>query len=294
MKRNYLFVVIMVIGFFSCSKKITRKTPESNVPKSELAQFVSMDDIANINIGMSFTNVKTILGIPFNIIMGQNDGVVIYQYKYRLINLQVPLRLSNNFGVEKGNTKFKYGPDLHDLYLMFNKDSRLEFIKSSLDDATEQMLRANNLLYVISKDKEKFANDESLEYRKVNGIYFDPLCINCSDNNSNAGMTSMNSVSQTKNTREDDAAKRALAEEEIMRKLAVIVKNWQSYNQKDKEILINIGPIENTRIFLNKLKTDTNLSNNISQNDKKLLNKSFAGIEKYLTLRSSLQKFKLF
>jgi hypothetical protein len=104
----------------------------------------------------------------------------------------------------------------------------------------------------------------------------------------------MNSVSQTKNTREDDAAKRALAEEEIMRKLAVIVKNWQSYNQKDKEILINIGPIENTRIFLNKLKTDTNLSNNISQNDKKLLNKSFAGIEKYLTLRSSLQKFKLF
>ncbi|MFN5089004.1 MAG: hypothetical protein ACK5F6_03255, partial [Bacteroidota bacterium] len=116
MKRNYLFVVIMVIGFWSCSKKITKKIPDSNVPKSELAQFVSMDDIANINIGMSFTNVKTILGVPFNIIMGQKDGVVIYQYKYRLINLQVPLRLSNNFGVEKGNTKFKYGPDLHDLY----------------------------------------------------------------------------------------------------------------------------------------------------------------------------------
>ena len=87
MKRNYLFMVIMVIGFCSCSKKITRKIPESNVPKSELAQFVSMDDIANINIGMSFTNVKTILGVPFNIIMGQKDGVVIYQYKYRLINL---------------------------------------------------------------------------------------------------------------------------------------------------------------------------------------------------------------
>jgi len=66
--------------FFSCSKKITRKTPESNVPKSELAQFVSMDDIANINIGMSFTNVKTILGIPFNIIMGQNGGFVLLYY----------------------------------------------------------------------------------------------------------------------------------------------------------------------------------------------------------------------
>jgi hypothetical protein len=40
MKRNYLFVVIMVIGFWSCSKKITKKIPESNVPKSELAQFL--------------------------------------------------------------------------------------------------------------------------------------------------------------------------------------------------------------------------------------------------------------
>jgi hypothetical protein len=253
-----------------------------------------MDDIANINIGMSFTNVKTILGVPFNIIMGQKDGVVIYQYKYRLINLQVPLRLSNNFGVEKGDTKFKYGPDLHDLYLMFNRDSRLEFIKSSLDDATEQMLRANNLLYVVSKDKEKFANDESLEYRKVNGIYFDPLCINCNDNSTNYGGSSIVPLSQTKNTREDEEVKRAIADEEFMRKLGEIASNWKDYKRKEKRILINIGPIENTIAFLSRLKNQTNLSNKLNKKDKKLLNKNFVSMEKYLIKNSPSNKIKLF
>jgi hypothetical protein len=39
-----------------------------------------MEDIVNFDRGMSFTNVKTILGIPFNIIMGQNGGFVLLYY----------------------------------------------------------------------------------------------------------------------------------------------------------------------------------------------------------------------
>jgi hypothetical protein len=156
------------------------------------------------------------------------------------------------------------------------------------------MLRANNLLYVISKDKEKFANDESLEYRKVNGIYFDPLCINCNDNSTNYGGSSIVPLSQTKNTREDEELKRAIAEAEFMRKLAEIAGNWKNYKKKEKKILINIGPIPNTIAFLNRLKNETNLSNKLNKKDKKLLNKNFAGMEKYLIANSPSKKFKLF
>jgi hypothetical protein len=156
------------------------------------------------------------------------------------------------------------------------------------------MLRANNLLYVISKDKEKFANDESLEYRKVNGIYFDPLCINCNDNSTNYGGSSIVPLSQTKNTREDEEVKRAIADEEYMRKLGEIAGNWKNYNIKEKGILINIGPVEKTKVFMRRLINETNISNNISENDKKLLNKNFFAMEKYLIPFSSSKKFKLF
>jgi hypothetical protein len=156
------------------------------------------------------------------------------------------------------------------------------------------MLRANNLLYVVSKDKEKFANDESLEYRKVNGIYFDPLCINCNDNSTNYGGSSIVPLSQTKNTREDEEVKRAIADEEYMRKLGEIAGNWKDYKRKEKRILINIGPIEKTMAFLSRLKNETNLSNKLNKKDKKLLNKNFVHMDVYLKKYGSLKKIKLF
>jgi len=79
-----------------------------------------------------------------------------------------------------------------------------------------------------------------------------------------------------------------------MRKLGEIAGNWKDYKRKEKRILINIGPIENTIAFLSRLKNQTNLSNKLNIKDKKLLNKNFVSMVKYLIKNSPSNKIKLF
>ena len=104
----------------------------------------------------------------------------------------------------------------------------------------------------------------------------------------------MLTLSQTKNTREDEEVKRAIADEEYMRKLGEIADNWKAYKRKEKRILINIGPIEKTMAFLSRLKNETNLSNKLNKKDKKILNKNFVHMNVYLKKYGSLKKIKLF
>jgi hypothetical protein len=64
------------------------------------------------------------------------------------------------------------------LNILFNKENRLEFIYSNSNQIAEGLMREANLYYVLKKDKDKFANDLSPEYRQANKI-FEPGCDKC-------------------------------------------------------------------------------------------------------------------
>jgi hypothetical protein len=96
------------------------------------------------------------------------DGYALYQYKYKQIYMELPTTKRNDVGIEKeASNKLKYTSDIYDLNLLFSKENRLEFIYSNV-----------NLYFVLKKDKEKFANDFSPEYRQQNKI-FEPGCDKC-------------------------------------------------------------------------------------------------------------------
>jgi hypothetical protein len=92
--------------------------------------------------------------------------------------VELPTTKRNDVGIEKGANKLKYTSDIYDLNLLFSKENRLEFIYSNSNQIAEGLMREANFYYVLKKDKEKFANDFSPEYRQQNKI-FEPGCDKC-------------------------------------------------------------------------------------------------------------------
>jgi hypothetical protein len=124
------------------------------------------------------------------------DGYALYQYKYKQIYVELPTTKRNDVGIEKGANKLKYTSDIYDLNLLFSKENRLEFIYSNSNQIAEGLMREANLYYVLKKDKEKFANDFSPEYRQQNKI-FEPGCDKCPTQKAKAiGGYSLDSMQQ--------------------------------------------------------------------------------------------------
>jgi len=183
MKKQVLFLILLMVSIFfiSCNRKTKKKVTVPTVREEvkDIPKFITMNEVANLNIGMSYTDVKNILGTPYNILSAQMDGYALYQYKYKQIYVELPTSKSNDVGIEKAaSNKLKYTSDIYDLNILFNKENRLEFIYSNSNQIAEGLMREANFYYVLKKDKDKFANDLSPEYRQQNKI-FEPGCDKC-------------------------------------------------------------------------------------------------------------------
>ena len=182
MKKQVLFLILFTVSilFISCNRKSKKVTvPTTREEVKDIPKFVTMNEVANLSIGMSYTEVKNIMGTPYNILSAQMDGYALYQYKYKQIYVELPTTKRNDLGIEKAaSNKLKYTSDIYDLNILFNKENRLEFIYSNSNQIAEGLMREANLYYVLKKDKDKFANDLSPEYRQQNKI-FEPGCDKC-------------------------------------------------------------------------------------------------------------------
>lgn len=181
MKKQVLFLGFISVSIFlvSCGRNTSNVTaPTVREEVKDIPKFVTMNEVTNLSIGMSYTEVKNIMGTPYNILSAQMDGYALYQYKYKQIYVELPTTKRNDVGIEKGANKLKYTSDIYDLNLLFSKENRLEFIYSNSNQIAEGLMREANLYYVLKKDKEKFANDFSPEYRQANKI-FEPGCDKC-------------------------------------------------------------------------------------------------------------------
>jgi hypothetical protein len=199
MRKQVLFLGFISVSIFlvSCSRNTSNVTaPTVREEVKDIPKFVTMNEVTNLTIGMSYTEVKNIMGTPYNILSAQMDGYALYQYKYKQIYVELPTTKRNDVGIEKGANKLKYTSDIYDLNLLFSKENRLEFIYSNSNQIAEGLMREANLYYVLKKDKEKFANDFSPEYRQTNKI-FEPGCDKCPTQKAKAiGGYSLDSVQQ--------------------------------------------------------------------------------------------------
>ena len=185
MKKQILFLILLMVSilFISCNRKTKKVTvPTTREEVKDIPKFITMNEVANLTIGMSYTEVKNIMGTPYNILSAQMDGYALYQYKYKQIYVELPTTKRNDVGIEKAaSNKLKYTSDIYDLNILFNKENRLEFIYSNSNQIAEGLMREANFYYVLKKDKDKFANDLSPEYRQQNKI-FEPGCDKCPTN----------------------------------------------------------------------------------------------------------------
>jgi hypothetical protein len=199
MRKQVLFLGFISVSIFlvSCSRNTSNVTaPTVREEVKDIPKFVTMNEVTNLSIGMSYTEVKNIMGTPYNILSAQMDGYALYQYKYKQIYVELPTTKRNDVGIEKGANKLKYTSDIYDLNLLFSKENRLEFIYSNSNQIAEGLMREANLYYVLKKDKEKFANDFSPEYRQTNKI-FEPGCDKCPTQKAKAiGGYSLDSMQQ--------------------------------------------------------------------------------------------------
>lgn len=193
MRKFYFTVVIpcMVLLFNACkSTKTTTQTIQaenettilSDPEKARINRFVSMDAVSELRVGMTIPEVFSRLGAkPYNVLSAQADAHTVFQYKYRLVKMEVPAANANNFGIEKQNNKLLYATGEEDLYIVFSGAGKLEYMTTSQGGITEKLLRDNNLLFVIKRDKDKFMSDTSRLYRQTNSNPFYPMipCSNC-------------------------------------------------------------------------------------------------------------------
>jgi len=186
-----LFLLSITSTYTACkstkaTSQSTAQTEEttiiSDAEKTRINRFVSVDNILDLRAGMTMDETVSKLGAkPYNVFSAQADGHHIVQYKYRLTKYEVPADETNNYGIEKKTSKIFYASGEQDLYILFNGTGKLEYMVTSQGGINEQILRQNNLLYVIKKDKDKFASDSDKSYRETNSNTFHPLlpCTNC-------------------------------------------------------------------------------------------------------------------
>jgi hypothetical protein len=175
----------------------TEETTELADPaKTRLDRFISVEAVADLKAGMSVDEVVAKLGSkPHNLISAQADGHHIVQYKYRLTSIEVNAEDVNNYGLEKKNNKTYYRGGEEDLYIVFNGAGKLEYLVTSQGGMNEKLLRDNNLLYVIKKDKDKFAASGESQYRETNSGAFGAMVVCPSCESKKDGKSAVNNAS---------------------------------------------------------------------------------------------------
>jgi hypothetical protein len=100
----------------------------------KIVTFVNVDDLSDLTPGMTRQEVYSKLGKkPFDVISTQADGYSIVLYKYRKVHTILNDQNENQIGA---NGPKEYGTKIQDVYVVFNKENRLELVVSK--DALEE------------------------------------------------------------------------------------------------------------------------------------------------------------
>ena len=112
----------------------------------KLVSFVNVDDLADLTAGMTKQEVYTKLGKkPFDVIATQADGYSIVLYKYRKIHTILNDQNENTVGA---SGEKEYGTLIQDMYVIFNKDNKLELVISKNEfESSQNVLKLHGKLY---------------------------------------------------------------------------------------------------------------------------------------------------
>ena len=92
----------------------------------KLATFVNVEDLLDLNAGMSKQEVYSKLGKkPFDIISTQADGYTVVLYKYKKVHQILNDQNENKLG---STGEKEYSSQIYDAYVVFDKSNKLELV----------------------------------------------------------------------------------------------------------------------------------------------------------------------
>ena len=113
MFKKFIYLSALAFGLWSCKTSVQ-------------PMYVNTAELASLNTGMSKTEVKTKLGnlSPFDILMYEQGGCEVHQYKYKTpAKMTLLTRLDTKDGLYDGNKKYV---DESDAFLVY-KNGQLEW-----------------------------------------------------------------------------------------------------------------------------------------------------------------------
>lgn len=142
-------IAIVAISFVGCSSS-------QDVPRmAQSAKFTSVENLLVLQPGTSYEKtVETLGSKPYDIHSNQQDGYIIYEYKYKVVERTAPVGTTNTKGGETAGSEV-YASKLNTVLLFF-KGGKLEtFItdKGLANKNSVRLVMLNNTLYAVSSDK---------------------------------------------------------------------------------------------------------------------------------------------
>lgn len=140
----------------------------------QMARFTSVENLFVLKPGITYEKMlEQLESKPYDIYFNQENGYVIYEYKYRTIERKIDKNRVNYRGAETVGEEI-YARRLSTVLLFF-KDNKLEtFITDKGEKNGSWIVWLNNTLYTVAKDKEGkyiFTPDKGTE-KLINGGIF--------------------------------------------------------------------------------------------------------------------------
>jgi hypothetical protein len=131
----------------------------------KLVSFVNVEDLLDLNAGMSKQEVYAKLGKkPFDIISSQADGYTIVLYKYRKVHTILNDQNENKLG-SAGDKE--YGTKIEDAYVVFDKANKLELVVSKSEmESSKDVHKFHGALYGLTINGGKLSIKPIIEPEK--------------------------------------------------------------------------------------------------------------------------------
>jgi hypothetical protein len=167
MFKKIIFLSALTFGLWSCKTSIQ-------------PMYVNTSELASLNTGMSKTEVKSKLGnlSPFDILMYEQGGCEVHQYKYKTpAKMTLLTRLDTKDGLYDGNKKYV---DESDAYLVY-KNGQLESVLTNAGKTDVHTLLAdiNSTKAMCSEAGLKGCTDPNSISYNPNAIIDDGSCKYC-------------------------------------------------------------------------------------------------------------------
>lgn len=120
----------------------------------QVARFTSVENLLVLQPGISYEKTVELLeSKPYDVYFSQENGYIIYEYKYKTIERKIDINRTHYRGGETVGQEV-YSKKISTVLLFF-KDNKLEtFITDKGEKNGAEIVWLNNTLYTITKDKE--------------------------------------------------------------------------------------------------------------------------------------------